>query len=473
MPAETYPRSTLLAYAAPALPLAALTLPVYIYLPTVYANQLGLGLTLVGTVLLLARLWDVVSDPVVGVLSDATRWRLGRRRTWVLAGTPLVMLAVWFLLAPAGDVGPGYLLGWSLALYLGWTMMILPLTAWGAELSGDYHERTRITAFREGAVLTGTLLALALPAALGLTAAEEGRAAMRTVALGVSVLLPLCVGLLIAFTPEPRVVARGRLDPRSGAALIARNAPFRRLIVAYLINGVANGLPATLFLLYVGNVLQAGQWAGALLVVYFGSGIAAVPLWLSLSRRMGKHRAWIAAMVWACAVFVWVPLLGAGDVWWFVAVCVLTGLSLGADLVLPSAMQADVVDLDTLESGTQRTGVYFALWGMATKLALALAVGLAFPLLDLAGFQDGADNSAFALFALAALYALVPVIFKSIAIVLMHGYPITAASQAGVRERLEAGAGQESEEVMPGATRGHGNFGDAVGVGRGVNADGV
>jgi Na+/melibiose symporter-like transporter len=156
---------------------------------------------------------------------------------------------------------------------------------------------------------------------------------------------------------------------------------------------------------------------------------------------MGKHRAWIAAMVWACAVFVWVPLLGPGDVWWFVAVCVLTGLSLGADLVLPSAMQADVVDLDTLESGSQRTGVFFALWGMATKLALAVAVGLAFPLLDLAGFRDGSDNDAFALFALAALYALVPVIFKAIAIVLMHGYPITAVSQAEVRTRLEAAAG--------------------------------
>ncbi|NBC33782.1 MAG: MFS transporter, partial [Alphaproteobacteria bacterium] len=163
----------LIAYGAPALPLAALTLPAYVYLPRFYAQDVGLGLAVVGLVLLFARIWDVLTDPLIGVLSDRTPVRLGRRRTWVLVGTPLVMVAVWYLLVPAPGAGWPYLLGWSLVLYLGWTMVILPLTAWGAELSGNYHERTRIAGFREGAVLLGTLVVLALPPLLGLGDADE------------------------------------------------------------------------------------------------------------------------------------------------------------------------------------------------------------------------------------------------------------------------------------------------------------
>jgi len=443
---------TLVAYGAPALPLAALVLPVYVFLPQFYATQVGLGLSAVGTLLVLARLWDVATDPLIGVLSDRVATRFGRRRPWVVAGTPVVMLAVWHLFVPPDGAGPAHLLVWSLLLYVGWTMMILPLSAWGAELSPDYHERSRISAFREGFVVIGTLAALAVPAALGYVDADEAGPALRVVAIMVVVLLPLCVAALVLRTPEPPRVRRERVSLRQGIAVLARNAPMRRLVSAYLLNGVANGLPATLFLLFVANVLEESDKAGVLLFVYFLSGIVAVPVWVRLSYRFGKHRVWSGAMIWACVVFVWVPLLGPGDLWLFAAVCVLTGVSLGADLVLPASMQADVVDLDTLETGEQRTGVFFAIWGMVTKLALAGAVGLAFPLLDLAGFEDGARNSATALFALSGLYALAPVIFKAAAIVLMVGYPITAERQADVRRRIESESASHSASAAAGGT---------------------
>jgi len=439
MPAGRHATLTLVAYGAPALPLAALVLPVYVFLPQFYATQVGLGLSAVGTLLVLARLWDVVTDPVIGIASDRLNTRFGRRRPWVVAGTPVVMLAVWHLFVPPDGAGSAYLLVWSLLLYTGWTMMILPLSAWGAELSPDYDERSRISAFREGFVVAGTLMALAIPAALGYVDADEAGPALRVVAIVVIVLLPLTVAALLLRTPEPPPVLRQRVSWREGARVLARNAPMRRLVTAYLLNGIANGLPATLFLLFVSNVLEESSRAGILLFVYFLSGILAVPVWVRLSYRFGKHRVWSAAMIWACAIFVWVPLLGPGDLWLFVAVCVTTGVALGADLVLPAAMQADVVDLDTLETGEQRTGVYFAIWGMVTKLALAGAVGLAFPLLDLAGFEDGARNSTSALFALSALYALAPVIFKAASIVLMLGYPITAERQAEVRRAIDDG----------------------------------
>ena len=422
--------SLLAAYAAPALPLAALTLPVYIYLPNYYAADLGLGLAAVGAVLLFARLWDVISDPLIGWLSDrgagAISRRWGRRRPWIVAGTPLVMAACWMLFAPPVEAGLLHLLVWSVALYLGWTMMILPLTALSAELSGDYNERSRIAAWRESFTLAGTLMTLG---ALALLDGQGASAALRWVGGGVLLLLPICTAVLAWRVPDRAAPRQGRPPACGGWRMLKTNRPFQRLIAAYLLNGFANALPATLFLLFVQRTLQAPAQVGLLLFVYFLAGIAAVPLWLRLSYRYGKHRVWCAAMLGSCAVFAVTPFLGAGDVGWFAAVCVLTGLCLGADLVLPSAMQADVVDLDSIETGERRAGLFFALWGMATKLALALAVGIAFPLLDWAGE---------AAFMLIALYSLLPVVFKLAAIGLMAGYPLTAARHAEVAARLTA-----------------------------------
>jgi GPH family glycoside/pentoside/hexuronide:cation symporter len=422
----------LAAYAAPALPGAMLLLPVYVHLPVLYADRLGLGLSLVGTLLLVARLWDVLTDPLVGVLCDRGG-RLGRRKLWLLAGLPLAMVGTGFLFLPPDGAGAIYLLGWTMLLYLGATMIQIPYLAWGAELSGAYHERTRISGWREGFTVLGTMVAAALPAVIG----GDIREGIGLLGILIMVLLPLCLLLALWRVPEPRQHGATASFSMAGLRTAWRNGPFRRLLLAWLLNGVANGLPATLVLFYVTHVLQAPNLGGIVLLLYFGAGIAAVPLWLSLARRYGKHRVWIGAMLWTCAVFATVPLLGAGQTTAFLVVSALTGVCLGADLALPPAMQADVIDLDTARTRQQRAGFFFALWGMATKLALAAAVGIAYPLLDLAGFDPGAvQNDRGALFALAALYAWAPVVFKLAAIAAMWRYPITAARQERLHARI-------------------------------------
>jgi GPH family glycoside/pentoside/hexuronide:cation symporter len=422
------------------MPLAALTLPAYIYLPSFYAGELGLGLAIVGAVLFGARLWDVATDPLIGWLSDRTKGRFGRRRPWIVAGTPLAALAIWMLFAPPQGVGPFYLLGWSLALYLAWTMIIVPLSALGAELSPLYHQRSRIAAWREMSALVGTVLALAGLAWLD-GARAEGLAAM---GVALALALPLAVGAMVRWAPEPTALAASRRPAKGLAfAVLAGNRPFRLLLLAYLVNGCANGLPATLFLLYVGHVLAMPWQAGLCLLVYFVAGIAAMPAWLRLSYRYGKHRVWCGAMLACCAAFAWTPLLGAGDLAAFIAICVVSGACLGADLVLPPAMQADVIDVDEAAGGQGRAGLFFALWGMATKLALALAVGVAFPLLDLAGFRDGAgDNEPAALLSLALLYGALPVALKLVAIALMWRYPLGPDAVAALRSQIDASSDQ-------------------------------
>jgi len=431
------PLVRLVAYGLPALPAAALGLPLYIFLPTFYAAELGLPLAAVGAALLAARLWDVVTDPVVGILSDRTRGRFGRRRPWLVAALPLLVLSVWMLFRPAEGAGVGYLALWSAALYLGWTMLALPHSAWGAELSDDYHERARISAAREVALVAGTLVAAGLPLVIGVDGESDPGAVLALLAVLLAVGLPAAVAVAVTIVPDGRAAATQPVPWRQAGALLAANRPFARLIAAYLLNGIANGLPATLFLLFVAHVLAAPEMQGPLLFVYFLCGILGVPAWLALARRLGKHRTWCLAMIANCLAFAWAPLLGAGDVWPFLAICILSGLCLGADLVLPSAIQADVVDVDTAAGGGRRTGLYFAFWGMATKLALALAVGAAFPLLELAGFRADADgNPASALLTLALLYGAAPVIFKIVAIALMWRFPLDQTAQADLRLRI-------------------------------------
>lgn len=433
-------RSTLAYYAFPAFVLAVPTIPVYVYLPTFYAETLGLGLATTGVVLLVARLFDVFTDPLIGLASDRYRFRGSRRKPWIAVGAVIAAASLIALFQPPEEVSTTYLLVWAIGLYLGWTLVAVPYTAWGAELSADYHVRTRITGAREAAQIFGILIAGSLPAAVAGMGGTEPQGLAVVAWLAVLAGLPI-VGLLLWRVPEPSAGdERTGHDGRGWRSIteIARNRPFLRLLTAWFVNGLANGIPAVLFPLYLQWGLEAGPVArGVLILAYFFAGVAAIPLWLWLSRRIGKHRAWCVAMIGACAAFIWVPFLSAGDIELFFLICVVTGMALGADLALPPALQADVVDLDTLRTRRRRAGLFFALWSMAYKLALACAVGIAFPALEALGFKPEPGNTPTALLALALIYAALPTLLKIGAIVLMWRHPITQRRHAIIRRRLD------------------------------------
>ncbi|MBB3931230.1 Na+/melibiose symporter-like transporter [Kaistia hirudinis] len=431
-------RTAILAYALPAVPLAAVALPLYVIVPTFYADHLGLSLAAIGTVLLLIRLFDAASDPVIGWLSDRVSPTFGRRRAIFVLSLPMTALSAFMVFWPPSTAGTGYLAFWGILLSIGYTATLLPYTAWGAELSTDYRGRSVVSAFREGATLLGTLVSIALPFAVGMKA-SDGFHGMAAVAVLILIALPAFGLIAVGAVPEPANRSRSRLSLPDSLRYLGHNRPFIRLVVAFLLNGFANAIPASLFLYFVSERLGAESMRGPLLFGYFLCGILGVPIAVWVAARVGKHRSWCGAMVLACVVFFFSGFLGTGDTAAFALICALTGVLLGFDLALPPAIQADVVDCDTAVSGEQRTGVYFAAWGLATKLSLALGVGLVFPILAWSGFATGSDAEIppFALDMLTILYAWLPILPKLAAVAIMWNFPLGEAAQKELRARIE------------------------------------
>lgn len=425
------------AYGSLAFPLAAAFIALQVIVPTFYAESTSLSLTAIGGLLLVARLCDTVTDPVVGYWSDHSKNTLGRRKIFVLVAAPLIGLSVWYLFNPPEDVGGVYLLLWTIAIYIAGTMSIVPASAWAAELSSDYNKRSLITGVRVGFGLAGTLAALLIPALFSDGESQNLSATLYTITILVLVTLVVSTAWAMLAVPDTARTALPQNSIQAAWVMMKSHNPFRQLLISFLLNAVGNAIPATLFLLFVTHVLKVPAQAGVFLFLYFVCAAVAVPFWVAISRRFGKHQTWSFAMIMACLFFIWTPFLSAESVLWFYLIVAATGIATGADLALPSSINADVIEWDDLKSGYRRPGLFFALWGTASKLSYALAIGIAFPLLEFAGFSATEANSADALMWLGILYGAPCILFKLAAIWTMRNYPITQAVHADILRQLQ------------------------------------
>ncbi len=385
--------STLLLYGLPNLSLSVAQLPIGIYLNDLYTTVLAVPLGMVGLAIFLSRCTDVITDPIIGSLSDNWNAPLGRRKFWVLIGTPLMVAALWFLFVPPPGVGAWYLFLMVSLFFLANTMLDLPYRAWGADLSKDYGERSKVTGIREMFGLLGNVLVFLIPIVLigyGMTKINEWTMA---IAIVTAVCLPIFIAVALIFVHEPtrEELHAEPVNWSQGLRIVASNGPFMRLLLMGVIFTATVGVTTATSLYFVDHIMASRAIYPYVLLAYFLVSILSIPVWLRIAHAWGKHKAVALAIVWFAFGSAPMPFIAVEDFWVFVAFMMVKGSAIGALLFIPVSMAADVIDLDTAKTGKQRTGLYFALWGMALKFAAGVAL-LITGIVGLAGFDSGCSS---------------------------------------------------------------------------------
>jgi Na+/melibiose symporter-like transporter len=409
-------------------------------LPAYYAKALHVDLAEIGIFLLASRSLDVFIDPLIGKWSDSTPARFGRRKLWMWIGTPLIMFGAWLLLMPPIAPNGWYLLLASFVIYVGGSAMGLSYSAWGTEIVATYHGRSRMAAFRETFGLLGSLTAAAIPAIGAAMGHGIDRFTMSIFGWLIIAVTPLTVLIAILVVGEAPVRVQAASVPwlKSLRELWA-NGPFRILCGAYLLFSLGGSIVTATMVFYITDYLRQKEIVTPAFAVLPLCIVSAIPLWLFISRRIGKHRAIAYSLFASVSIFlVLTPMLQPGQGWWFVGLVAVLAAVSGGYQVLPSGIIGDVIDYDTLRHGQVRGGIYWGVWSFAQKIAPALGIGITLPALKLLGFNPAGHSTPGGIEALKNTYCFAIVPFLLIGGVLLMRFPLDSRRHGIIRRRLDA-----------------------------------
>jgi Na+/melibiose symporter-like transporter len=441
----------LMAFASVMVPISAAQVPILVYLPALYAQHFGLSLSILGAIFLAERIWGAISDPLIGTLSDRTQGRYGRRKPWIIAGAVLFGLATIFLFFPGlpfVTVTPFYLAAALFSFYLAWSMIQIPYLAWSGELSGDYHERTRIAMFQGVAAALSLFVVLLLPTVIDQFAAKN--AALKLAAMGCMILLSLPITLLLALRtvadPPIRNPSTVHLSLMKAIGLVLKEGPLIRLFLSDFAVSVGQGIRSALFIFFVTFYMGLPKWASGLFLLQFIFGIAAAPLWAAIARRLGKHQTAVIGELAQLFINLGLLLVVPHQLPLLLGLTIAQGLSQGSGNLMLRSMVADVADQHRLETGADRTALFFSVFSISLKAGMAVAVGIAFPLVAWFGFHPAAAVQApAALRGLAIVFAVGPAIAHLISAAMVYRFPIGEVRHAAIRAALQARCEQSGE----------------------------
>jgi len=462
---------TVLGYGVGNFAFAFLGLVVAVNLQFFYTDYVGLGAGLVAWSLLFARMFDAVTDPIIGWVSDHTNSRLGRRRPWILVASIPLAFAFYYLFTPPSVGDPAthqsYLLFYMMTLYITlyfvWTVGAVPYASLGAELTDDYHERVKVIAVRETCGLVGLLAATILPAYLIYRfGGREGYSLMGGI-LGAGSATFLFISGVVS---RERVEFSGRtaINPYAGWIATFRNDYFRRLLLAFLFSAVAGAVPATLVIYIAVYIIGTPEWWSQsipgwmptwsyYLLLYFFSGICALPVWNRVSRRLGKRNTWAIAIFIATCTSAGCWWLKDGSVGYFSLLLVFGGISFGNYLALPPSMVADIIDFDEATTGRRREGSYFSIWTFVTKLGAALTGFAALQVLEHVGYKPGVAQTVEVKTWMLWMYSWFPALLYLLSFVSLFRFDISADDLAATQARIGRAATTPLEALAehPGA----------------------
>ena len=399
---------SLFQYSILALPLAFASLPLYVHAPDFYTRDLGLGIGLVGIILLTIRLLDAVQDPVIGYISDK---HAKHRSSIVTAGVMMLvtgMAAVFY--GPPTFIPTALWFALSMIMATtGFSIITINLNMIGGLWHDSPHQRTRISAWREAFALVGLLVASVLPAVLqNFKPAED---AFRIVFWVFGVIM---VAGFVMFTRFMSRISPGHTinknTTQKGLSFLSLlMGPDRHFFGICFLTHLAAALPGVMVLFFIRDYLGAEHLSGLFLFLYFMSGAALMTIWVKLAKRVGKHKAWFVSMLVAVFTFIWAYFLQPGDIIAYGIICILSGIALGADLALPPSILADRITKQNAETEATQ---YYGLIAFIPKLAIAIASGVSFIILDYLGFAAGGYNAPETMHGLITLYALLPCLIK-------------------------------------------------------------
>jgi Na+/melibiose symporter-like transporter len=434
---DRLPAYLLLAYGSLALPLCLAEIPIILYLPAFYARELRIGAGLVGTIFLLARLWDGLSDILVGWLSDRSTSRFGRRRPWIILGAPFLMVSTWFLCNPPKSVGFGYLALWAALFYTAFTAVKIPHLSWGTELATDYVERSRVTTFRESFTMIGSALFVSLPL-LFLGEAPQFRQVLWLIAISVLASVPVAVAALWRLVPDPAHTVPCSTPLLRDLTALRKDGIFTRFVTARFLfaleEGVTNSLLA--FSFSVGLALTNREFFWVILVLYVAT-LCAMPNTLRLAARVEKHILLAGGVAVQAVVYAVILAVRPNHLAVVMCLYAVIGVVNTAMLSLPTSILADIIDVGELRWGDRRSGTYVAVDNLLYKIGLALGVGLSFGLLALVGFDPSASahDRADVRHILLLGFGL-PSVLSIPVVVLYLTHPITRALQQKLRAKI-------------------------------------
>ena len=438
-----------LAYGMPGVGAGYMYLLLGLYVMKFSTDVLLIAPAVMGIIFSMSRVWDAISDPVVGYLSDRTRSRLGRRRSWMLASLVPVALAFLMVFAPPRSLsGTGLTLWMAVAVigyYSAMTTLFVPHLSLGAELSANYHERSRLFGYRHAFYTIGSILSL-ISMYILIGAEAQGPEHVRDVAFNLALIAIVAVGALIVIAVavlEERVdfVGRTTASPLGAFRDVWANVHARLIIVVTFVEHIGSAAIGVLTLYVAQYVVGMPGAAPLLILAYMVPSTITVPLWIPVSRRIGKRRLWTGALLFSGLAFggmFALPFIDSQNVKlvWMFAMAVLAGAAAGAGGTISPSIQGDVIDYDELMTGERKEGSYFAAWNFVYKGAMGVMLLLTGFVLDLSGFSPNAEQTMTVKLAMVSLYGLVPLVCYSLAALLLTRFTLNEEEHASIRAAL-------------------------------------
>ncbi len=443
------------AFAGPAAPLLALSLPTIIFLPPYFASHLGIPLAVVSAIFLGARVFDLAIDPMVGNLQDRTESKFGRRRLWLAMACPLVMAMIWFVflgLWPGVDT-------WipSIAVFLLYFVsaaMLIAHLSWAGELVPTYHGRTHVLGMVQTASMIGQVIMLLVAGAVAQSQGGTNAGAVHAMGWTLLFMLPVTTLITVLMVREAQRPPQPHMTLREQFRVLLQNKMAQRVLLPDLLLGVAQGVSGGLFLFYFQFVLGFERESQTLLAIYFIAGLIGVPIWWIAARKVGKHRALQAALIYTSVTTAFLLFLPPNDFLIGAPFMAVAGLAQGGGVLLTRALMADVVDEDELACGARRSGLYFGLLMTTSKLGIASGP-ITYAILGLVGFiaEEDATNSPEALAVLSGLFIGVPIVLCLLSAWSLQNYPLDEARQRQLAEAIEARHAANSENTLGPVTK--------------------